>query len=84
MFRSLKTYMNFESTIDILKVGNLPLTKECLIYFQRFDCNLIDYECFLIKMTKRYVKSCTTKSFEDFVKDLYRDVDLTMNGEDML
>ena len=84
MFRSFRTYMDFESTIDILKVGNLPLTKECLMYFQRCDCTLIDYECFLVKMTKKYVKACTTKSFEDFVKDLYCDVNLTMNGEDIV
>ena len=72
MFRFWKIYRQFQCSVAIIDIDDLPLRDECIQYYEGKDCNLLDYDSFIFEMSRKYAKSVSTKSFEDFVKDFIR------------
>ena len=75
MFRFWKIYREFQRSVNIIDIDDLPLRDECICYYVGKDCNLEDYDYFILDMSRKYAKSVSTKSFETFVKDFIKVMD---------
>lgn len=82
MFRFWKIYTRFYESVLITDIEDLPLKDECMKFYRRTDCNLRDYDAFILFMSKHYVKDVSTKSFEDYVKNEFIGVSLDFSSED--
>ena len=82
MFRFWKIYREFQRSVLLVDIVDLPLKDECIKYYRGLDCDLEDYDYFILYMSRKYAKSVSTKSFEDFVKDLFSNMTVEYCSED--